>query len=369
MLRPHALSRLVLVAAVLTLAVTLGARGDSEDSPKAADQHDEAMENTPVVVRLYDVYDLTMGTDYPYTLCVPPVTTTGARQLWRQPDYDPYSGGFFGSNSTRNEPPSDSTLAPETLEEMLRYAVDPLSWTYYGRIERFNTVLVITQSEANHRQIADLLAQLRSERPTVKIEARWVLLDVAEAAQLLPPTDVVPAVLEPDALAKVEEKIVYRGQITGLSQQTVHLAAGRTETLLTDVEPIVAESVTGICPSLEAFLSGAMLEVTAAVAPDGASATVDLRSVVSEMEKGSKRSVPAGGKGVPLTELDVPQFLLHTLRTTLRMPTGRAVVVGGLTSPMAKNGKVLYLVLEVGVAKETPATPAPHPRVDSVRTR
>lgn len=51
-------------------------------------------------------------------------------------------------------------------------------------------------------------------------------------------------------------------------------------------------------------------------------------------------------------DIELPEFLLHTFRTTVRAPLDKGILIGGMTSPKAVDGKVLYLFLQVSSSKD-----------------
>ncbi|MGB2614032.1 MAG: hypothetical protein WBD63_08825 [Phycisphaerae bacterium] len=347
------------VAVVSGLIVCMGAsaQGPLEKASKEA----KAAEIEPVVIRMYNVQDLTLGRDYPYRSAVVPPTAL-----------EPYGGlGSFGSEvgasgelfgggeTTVGEPESlSSALTPDVVAELIQRTVDPASWEERASIERVGALLVITQTAENHEKIAELLAEFRKARPMVTVEARWILVDDAKAPLLFPKEGAgrtVPAEVSEELLQQAGVSVIYRGQITSFDRQTVHLATGRGQAVVADMEPIVAEAAVAYEQAITTLLWGALLEVTPVLSPDRKSVTMRLHSLITEEQSLRTKTVVSvtsdKGAKTTMTELDLPEFLLHTFRTAVRAPLDKEIIVGGMTAPKAADGKVLYLVLCVSASE------------------
>ena len=350
------------------LACMGAARGPLEKANEVA----EAKKVEPVVIRMYNVQDLVLARDFPYRSAVLPPTSLEADTDWVS-----YSaaGGGFGDLFEAEAPEKAeelgriaTTLSPSVLADLIMRTVDPQSWEEDERvkIDRVGALLVVMQTLENQTKIAELLEQFRIARPMVAIEAKWVLLEDALVPKLFGAAGAkrtVPPIVMEAALAEVKAQVVYRGQITCFDRQTVHVASGRAQTLMTDLEPVVAEAAVGWDPTLNPLLWGALLEVTPALSPDRKSVTMKVHSMITEGKEVTTRTVEAsvGDKAVPPTkgEVDLPEFLMHTFRTTVQAPLDKGVLIGGMTSPEAVDGKVLYLILEVSASQDQPAKQVP----------
>jgi hypothetical protein len=176
----------------------------------------------------------------------------------------------------------------------------------------------------------------------------------------------------------------YRAQTTCFNGQTVHVASGRGRTFVTGMEPVVGTGVGLYGVRTTIVQAGAMLEVTPVVTPDGKAAVLDLSSAVSNWDRpgaagaanapATRPAVPLGvdaGVDIRLTEAGaslpirtgagpVPQVdrisvAAQQLKTTLRVPLGKPVLVGGMTmEPSAGegDGRQLYLIVEVTASEE-----------------
>jgi hypothetical protein len=185
-------------------------------------------------------------------------------------------------------------------------------------------------------------------------------VDDAQVAKLTPEAgkQTVPVEVTDAALAAAQAKVIYRGQITCFDRQRVHVVTGKSYVYIQDAEPVISESAVGWNAQINAYLMGAMVELVPALSPDGKAVTVDLQSHVSEAGGENRKATltaAIGGKspgtGTATAEIDLPQHLLQTLSTSIRMPLGKPVLIGGMTSPTAADGKVLYLILEISASK------------------
>jgi hypothetical protein len=245
---------------------------------------------------------------------------------------------------------------------LLKETVDPSSWADnggFGAMRVLGGMLVVSQTPANQQSLAAMLQQIRAESSRlVTVKAHWVLLSSADYDALLPRGDEkktsAASEVNADALAKLGDKVLhYRGQTSCFNGQTVHLASGRGRTSITDIEAVTGDQV-GLYNAVPQIVqAGAMLQLTPMLGQDGKQAVVDLQSVVSEWDE------PAAGKEVlePTTRpgaasaiVDRINVVVQQLRTTVQVPVGKPVLVGGMTfEPTAKtpNAPQLYLIIEV----------------------
>ncbi|MCX5656082.1 MAG: hypothetical protein NTY65_15705 [Planctomycetota bacterium] len=340
-------------------------KGPLDQAAKVA----EAKKVEPLVIRMYNVQDLMMGRDSRYSGPLPPThpDAGGSGVQYYAAEAASVAGGgagLFGSaQAVGDQAAISSTLSPEVVEEVIHRTINSEGWEDEGgraKIIRVGALLVVTQTAENQKKIAELLEQFRAQRQMVAIEARWVLLDDAQVAQLVPEgaKRTVPLEIPPAVLAAADAKVIYRGQITCFDRQRVHLVTGKAQVYVADATPVVAESAVGWDAQINSILMGAMVEIVPALSPDGKAVTLDLQSHVSEAGGENRKATlnsAIGGKdqngNTAKAEIELPEFLLQTFSTSIRMPLGKPVLIGGMTSPMAANGKVVYLILEVSASK------------------
>jgi hypothetical protein len=185
----------------------------------------------------------------------------------------------------------------------------------------------------------------------VAVRAIWALLATGEAPQ---PASVVAS----DWLAK--QRIYCEGRTVCFSGQVVHVASGRGRTVVTDMVPIVGTSAAAFDPQASLMQSGVSLQIAPQLVPGAESAIVDVHSYASELAEPGAIGVsaavatqPAGGAQAS-SAVDRVNALSQQMKTTLRVPLGKLVVVGGMTLDPAsaeQHERQLCLLMEVTEVK------------------
>jgi len=348
-----------LLAAGTASFLFIPATAEQEGREGAPDADDVPPE---LVIRTYDVRDFGQPMNsFPYTSCAKPPTS----MLEPRRDFlslgDPKRPGM-------DPPPREYDPLPRglqwELEDAITSAVDPLSWppnSDEAAIEYVGGVFVIRQTAENHRKITALLESLRSSRlRLVTLQARWVLFGDQQVDQVLRRTEAgpsAPQIVDEAALRKSGAEVPYQGRTTCFAGQLVHLASGRAHTVVLEVEPVVSEYVAVLTPIVKMVQWGAVLEVRPLLSPDGKEAIVNISSVVSEPrspdDRPLKELIPPGGKVIlnPVKGLESLDCDIQILCTTIKVPLGEPVLVGGMTGSGKHEGKRLYLIVQVGASK------------------
>jgi hypothetical protein len=248
------------------------------------------------------------------------------------------------------------------LIQAIQMFVDPPSWSTVGgnaTLAALGGSLVVSQTPANHAQLEDFLAKLRSDNSssqTVTVEARWLSLDSQQVRELIDGGN-----LGGPFPAEVER---YRGRLTCFNGQTVHIVSGRLQTVMQGAIPVVGDTQAAYQPQLLKPHIGAMLQVTPTLLPDGAGAIVDVRSIVTRADPPPQSvglydsqaiaaiTETSPERVLPTVQVDRLNIATQQLATTLRVALNRPTLVGGLTFP-AIEGEVetgnrqLYLVIAI----------------------
>lgn len=171
-------------------------------------------------------------------------------------------GGFFqvgpaegSAGSGRFAPLRGRLFQPETamleqLNNLIVNKIAPNSWDVsddagtFASVEAVNQSLAIWQTEAVHRQVEELLSQLRAagtkQRRLVRITAYWlpVLLDGENPVNPFLGLRIVPRELlrDPRFLGG------WQGSIACLEGQTVHLLGGEIQNFVNTYIPVVGAS-------------------------------------------------------------------------------------------------------------------------------
>jgi len=223
-------------------------------------------------------------------------------------------------------------------------------------------MFLITALPDSHRKIEQFLSAVRREltgRRTVTVQATWAVMEDEKAAKVLGSAAAAPRPLTPDMQKAMEEDAAYQGSAAALEGQRARLAAGRCMTVLTDVNPVVSENMGAMTPTLQIVQWGPVLEIKADLSEDGRSAGIELDSVLSEPNEASLKALRSTASVLSTTrpfqdynlvkDVDRLEFVLHTLHSSLRAPTGKPFLVGGMSVAKGPKGKSVYLVLTVNV--------------------
>ena len=275
----------------------------------------------------------------------------------------------------------------DSLTQLITETVSPDTWRdaggSVGSVRSLAGQLIITQTTQNHEQIVQLLTTLRGTRgKMIRVRANWLLMSSAQAEKLFDiagkgrEAALVP--VDPAALRGLPQDVVqYQAQTVGFNTQTVHVISGPARTIVSDVDAQVGTGVAAFDPVMELVRSGLVLEVTPLVAADNRYATLDLFTAFVDTARDG-RPAPArafagpqpaqtgevikgaaqGEGGGILAEgvVDRLSTTMQEIRTTVQVPLGQPVLIGGMTLDPALNGQPspqLYLVVEV-VASERP---------------
>jgi hypothetical protein len=172
-----------------------------------------------------------------------------------------------------------------------------------------------------------------------------------------------------DAVVQGRAQLLAGQTLVARDGQVVHAWRGETRTYVGSVET----NQTGICPVLNPFTrrlnTGLMAELRPVVDPTGTSVTVNVLFSLSEVPGPVERLRICG------FDVELPQVSVSRTGTTLAIPFGRGVLIGGsFAAPAAKPGEkpddmdvplasVLYVkpTLVAGGAARVTARPGPAP--------
>ena len=261
-----------------------------------------------------------------------------------------------------------------------------------GNLMQLGNSLVISQTPAVHRQIENLLKQLRADsgkQKTVSIDARWLLLGSDDLDRLISTDE--------DGCPRVDRKMLaeytrrpssiraitncFTGQLVYLisgthrnivsgyipvvgsadspQHGTMHLASMGAGPLITNAQNVSRSSV-GYQPLIEKTNLGTLLEIRATLVPDENRAVVDLRSTITMPGKW-RTDAEALAEQIAQNPLAPVVDRIATkkqeMATTLSMPLRQPILAGGITfavasdkSPQAsaaEEASQMYLVLEL----------------------
>jgi hypothetical protein len=242
----------------------------------------------------------------------------------------------------------------EALASLIQTLVRAEDWVNNGgeiaRLEINQETLVVSAPVSMHTEVEALIAQIRSQRSNsalVSVQAHWVVLrpDELEALQS---ASQHKAMIEVSDEALKSMKIAASGRTTSFAGQLTHVHSQQTRSYIHSVEPVVATSAVGYSVNIREALTSAALEVRVDLSPDQKLATVNLNSRVSEsqvMDNKDERAI----EPVQVVQPRVSSEL--SSRTTVRVPVGKRVLLGGMTFPMSTGGTMTCLVIQVNVSE------------------
>ncbi len=279
----------------------------------------------------------------------------------------------------------------DDLIEAITSTISVESWDEVGgpaSITSLGNSLLVSADDQTHRQI-DALLQLFQKRwgtlQTVSVRAYWLWLTDGELAGLLapegtpvpeelPPFGVVDSASWKELLAENaargegERPAGYRAVISCYNGQRVHTVSGGQSVAVTGVIPVPipvyqpeegegVESPTAVTyePIVSIVQEGAALEVTPVVAAGGKFVVLNLRSRVVEQRKQPVAAPAPASTASAVSEviaaIDRPMLNNHRLSTTLHVPVGRPMLVGGMTyQSVPKPGEPgLYLFVNLSI--------------------
>jgi hypothetical protein len=328
----------------------------------SAAQAATAEEDKPVrsISRVYDIRDLLMQRKaYPAQSALVPPTRIG----------EPRPVAEVRAATTRPTNASDDVA--KQLMDLIQETVDPDSWREnggtVGAIRELQGQLIVTQTSENQALLMDLLKQLReTSARMVTIRAHWIFLKPADLKSVVKPSATDPAlfVVDLDAVDKLADRATkhYQGQVTCFNTQTVNVTSGNARTVVWGMVSNTGGGANSVAydPQSSIVQAGMLLEVTPVLTPDGSTVMLDLQSVASDW--GGFTGNPGSGprpttrpaSGPP--DIDHVQMLVQQLRTSVALPVGKPILVGGMTYTPWFEGEddgQLYLVIEADALPNT----------------
>jgi hypothetical protein len=355
-------------ALVLAMAINAVAQQAPEQKPPAA-RPAQAVDASTLTTEVYDIRDLLQNrrTRTAGSAIVPPTKMVEQKPLIGSQGGGG-EGGIFGGAGNDPRPPAKSSPGDELMKAIMD-TVDRESWRdaggTIGAMRLLDSELIVSQTPGNQKAIHVLLNQLRaSNARMVTVVARWVLLgsgEIEHFAQPIKQTD-GSAAIESVNVAAMEKvaggPVKYRAQVTCFNGQTVHLSSGRARTVVTGLTPVVGTGAGAYQPESAVVQDGVSLQLTPTLPQDSPTAIIDIESVVSEW--GGLAAAPPAPTSQP-TNMDAPTSIdrvdmqVQQLHTTIAVPVGKPILVGGLSlsgrGGKDAEGKQLYLVIEVVGAK------------------
>jgi hypothetical protein len=285
----------------------------------------------------------------------------------------------------------------DSLIDAMTSACDPNAWvengTGKGDVRVVGAALVVWQTPDVHKRIDDFLRQLRdgsARRRTVSIDARWLLLNSDDVDRLVETNDDGVRSLDGQILAEFTRRAgSLRAMSNCFSGQAVYVVSGTRRNVVTSYIPVVGSiepprddimyashrsapvtylqdvsssvggRAVGYQPVVQSVNFGVELRIRPTLMHGESAAVVDLTSTVTfpgQEDQGRVVDPMTSGAATPL--VDRLAVDAQELATTLRVPLGKPVLVGGM-SHIAPVRDVAIPARQSEEASPPEAAPAP----------
>jgi hypothetical protein len=362
-----------------------------------------ASDETRLVVRMYDLSEL-FTVAPAYVVSQKSDLVSGEKNLFPHVHAEAMAtggmggfggGGFGGAFSVPDRPQSVRTDRPMHLAQFeartsvsglvqtIQSVISPTNWNLAGgpmSISQLGNALIVSADTNTHAQIEKLLDLFRKRWGTLKtvsVRAWWVPLTEKQLNDLVADDQAADraafGLVDEAAFQRLLDSqqqgnspIGYRAAITCYNGQTVGAIAGDQTIAVTDLQAETTKGEAGTVkpiaysPVVELIQEGAALQVTPIVTTSGKYLILDIHSRVNRLAAGG-RSMPAqaqdGGKGhggspaEVVAVLDRPRLSVQRLSTTLRVPVGATMLIGGMTmsDDATAETPTLYLFVKLMV--------------------
>lgn len=314
-------------------------------------------------------------------------------------------GGFFsvpGQLRTVSPPPrnrqtlrqfgegsSAGQSSMDDLVNVIQTTISPELWDAEGggSVAKLGNALIISADTATHDQIDAMLNLFRKRWGTVRtvsLEAYWLWMTEAELAPAMTDVPAKPTkgndlktfglikadswkkLLEDRQKADSKHRRGWQAKITCYNGQTVHTVSGAQRLSVVQVRPIILrgdeekpEGRIAYRPEVSLIQEGAALQITPIAGVTGETVLLDIHSRVClpaekpvEKAKEVVEKLPAEGDPAQIVNvIDQSRLMMQHFSTTLRIPVGEPMLVGGMTfSSQPQPGEAnLYLVVRLAV--------------------
>jgi hypothetical protein len=355
----------------------------------------------PPVRRIYEVTDLVSMPAFGPEVApgvLPPDRLPGRRERSSAGGGYLMGGGGIGTAGGRIGPEGAPESTRERVDRLIKLIQDFVATADWlenggadGRIVAYGTRLVVSAPPAMQAEVGRLLADLRlHELRPVRLRVTWAALSddelaavttaTAGAAQAATKGEKAAAApggvgrpyrtVDLAAVEKTKGAVRHRAELNAISGRRAGAAAGRVRNALRELDGVVGSGSAALEPTIDLVLAGAAIDVLPVLSDDGAAVTLELRGSIGRWDApdappiripppvattrptvNGTGATPAGapdaGAGVP-AEIDRLNLPVHALTATVRIPTGRAVVVGGIDGGADKDDpRPVYLIVEV----------------------
>jgi len=122
-------------------------------------------------------------------------------------------------------------------------------------------------------------------------------------------------------------------RVTMSNGQLAYVAVGTTQAYVSDLEPVTDDNAVGVDPTVSTVTTGSVLEVRATVSADRRYVTMTLRPQVTVLNGfltvGGELNEDPNSAGFAAGTLQLPNVTITTVQTTVTVPDGGTLVLGG----------------------------------------
>lgn len=231
----------------------------------------------------------------------------------------------------------------ESISNLIVNHIDPQSWANSGvgtgEITELGNTLMIRQTEAVHRQIAEFLKSLTMAAigsRTYQVEAWWLPTTEPGTMQLknlLNGNLEAAAVLEQLA-SLCQDEGGYHGTLLCRDRVTTHMASGRKVPVIIGSTPVVGTGSAGHSPTVQILHLGLMLEARVTSVPDYLISEVDGKKT-EQVEVDFRSQVTSPDAHIQdrssIEKIDRYELGEHTAAGSCRIRIGTTTLISSLT--------------------------------------
>jgi hypothetical protein len=284
---------------------------------------------------------------------------------------NPHSDTLHQAGGAMGGTVSDSArTSVDSLVDTITATISPDQWDDVGGPASITTLgasLIVSAPLDTHDKIGALLDLFRKRwrsLRTISVEAHWLWLTESElsSAPLKAEDAAAFGVLSDSAWKKLRElasadaqrRTGYHAVLTCYNGQTVHALAGEQRVIVAGMTPVVGggESSAAYQPQIRVVQEGAALQLTPIATRTAKYVVADVHSRVNLLGRPAEKREAPDEEGASASDpthvvaaLDRPVLQSQRLSTTLRIPVGRPMLIGGMTFSAGRAEPNLYLFL------------------------
>lgn len=288
----------------------------------------------------------------------------------------------------------------ENLIETITSTISPDEWDGVGgpsSIKMLGASLVVSAPTHVHDKVSALIDLLRKRwrsLRTISLDAHWLWLTEGDLKSASLQAEDQPAygVLTDaawkslrDAAAAHADHVGFHAALTCYNGQTVHTVAGSQQLVVSGLIPVVGgkDVPAAYRPVTTTIQDGAALQITPVATRTAKYVAADIHSRVTLLAGRADSIVGREGRALAASDarqlvdvLDRPVVQSQRLSTTLRIPVGRPMLIGGMTfSASDTRDPNLYLFVIARVQEllddeniaDAPVGTAPKPDLGTIR--